>query len=131
MEVEEIKKEESMNKIRKVGVEKKKRGRKRIKEKARIEDQKKFFVDYSSDEKGHGVLVELINKANEKDFGREVVFKDLVDIGLKKLNEKDIEKIQDLTLAKMDKVEMSLAKYNKRTGENLSMGEYLVKQLKI
>lgn len=113
------------------GVQKKKRGRKRIKEKVTIKDQKKFFVDYSNEPKKHELVVKLITEVNKKEFGREVTFKDLVDFALKKVTDKDLEKIQEKTLGKMDKVHMQLEKHNLKHGTNLDLGEFLVKQLRI
>jgi hypothetical protein len=113
------------------GEEKKRRGRKRIKEKTTINDQKKFFVDYSTEPEKHELVVKLITQANQKKHGREVVFKDLVDVALAKLSSKDIERVQEETLGEMDKVQMLLEKHNEKHGTSLNMGEFLVKQLKI
>lgn len=44
-------KEEGTEIKNKEGIQKKKRGRKRIKEKVTIKDQKKFFVDYTNEPK--------------------------------------------------------------------------------
>jgi hypothetical protein len=124
-------KEEGTEIKNKEGIQKKKRGRKRIKEKVTIKDQKKFFVDYSNEPKKHELVVKLITEVNKKDFGREVTFKDLVDFALNKVTDKDLEKIQEMTLGKMDKVQMLLEKHNLKHGTNLDLGEFLVKQLKI
>ena len=95
MNIEEIEKAKTEERNKEGSTLKKKRGRKRIKEKPTILDQKKFFIDYSSEPKKHELVVKLINEANQKNFGKEVVFKDLVDFALKKLTAKDLEKIQE------------------------------------
>ncbi len=131
MNIEEIDKTKAEENKKEGSTIKKKRGRKRIKEKPTILDQKKFFIDYSSEPKKHELVVKLVNEANQKNFGKEVVFKDLVDFALKKLTTKDLEKIQESTLGEMDKVQMLLEKHNLKHGTNLTLGEFLVKQLKI
>ncbi|PJB52596.1 MAG: hypothetical protein CO099_11705, partial [Bdellovibrio sp. CG_4_9_14_3_um_filter_39_7] len=87
--------------------------------------------DYSLETKKHELVVKLINEVNQKKIGREVVFKDLVDYALMKITSKDLERIQESTLGEMDKVLMLLEKHNEKSGENLNLGEFLVRQLKI
>jgi hypothetical protein len=113
------------------GEVKKKKSKNKIKEEVLIKGKRKFYVDYSGDENMHGLVVELINKANDKKFGRTVVFKDLIDISLKKLTTSDIERVQKATLEEMDKVLMQLEIYNDKHKTNLKLGEYLVRQLKL
>ncbi len=122
MEVKEIKKEE---------FGKKKRGRKRIKEKSRIEDQKKFFIDYSRESKKHALVVKLIHEANKKEFGRDVEFKDLVDIALTKLGTKDLERIRENCLTNEQRLERACVEHNKKHGTNYGSADFAVKQLKI
>ena len=112
----------------------KKRGRrpKGVKEEFILnKDQTKFFVDLSKDKKILKDIMSLLEQANNKSYGREITFKDLSVYAVKKLNSKDIEKIQENSLSEMEKVERALDDYNSKNGESLSLGEYLVKQLKI
>jgi len=112
----------------------KKRGRKpkRVKEEFILnKDRTKFFVDLSKDKKILKDIMDLLEQANNKSYGKEITFKDLSIYAVKKLNSKDIEKIQESSLSEMEKVERALDDYNSRNGESLNLGEYLVKQLKI
>jgi len=112
----------------------KKRGRrpKGIKDELILnKDQTKFFVDLSKDKKILKDIMDLLEQANNKSYGKEITFKDLSIYAVKKLNSKDIEKIQENSLSEMEKVERALDDYNSKNGESLSLGEYLVKQLKI
>ena len=112
----------------------KKRGRrpKGVKEEFILnKDQTKFFVDLSKDKKILKDIMSLLEQANNKSYGKEITFKDLSVYAVKKLNSKDIEKIQENSLSEMEKVERALDDYNSKNGESLSLGEYLVKQLKI
>lgn len=115
-------------------VQKKKRGRKpkNLKEEYQINiDQSKFFVDLSKDKKTLEKVINLLIEANKKDYGKEISFKDLSLYAIGKLTSKDIEKIQEDSLSEMEKVEKVLDEYNQKNNSSLSLGEYLVKQLKI
>lgn len=94
-------------------------------------DQTKFFVDLSHDKVELSLIIELLGKANQKDYGREINFKDLVLFSVTKLTDKDLEKIQETTLSDMEKVERALIEFNKKNNSNLSLGEFLVKRLSI
>ncbi len=112
----------------------KKRGRKAKNQKKEFvinQEQTKFFVDLSSDKDGLSLIFGLLGKCNEKNYGKEIQFKDVVLYAVSKLNEKDIEKIQESSLSEMEKVERALDEYNKKNGSKLSMGEFLVKRLGI
>lgn len=113
---------------------KKKRGRKPKDEKTEYQinpDQTKFFVDLSKDKESLNKVFKLLEASNKKDYGREVTFKDLSLFGIDRISSKDIEKIQDMSLSKMEKVERALNEYNQKHGTKLSLGEFLVKKLSI
>jgi hypothetical protein len=110
----------------------KKRGRKPKNEKKEYvlnRDQTKFFIDYGDNKKELEIVFDLLVKANKKSLGRDIVFKDLAIFGLSKLNEKDLEKIQESSLTEMERVYRSLEDYNEKSGLRLSLGEYLSKKL--
>jgi len=112
---------------------KKKRGMHKNQKKELVikEDQTKFFVDLSHNKEGLDLIFGLLRKCNEKDFGKEILFKDLCLYAVNKLTDKDIEKVQEGSLSEMEKVERALYEHNKKSGTNLSMGEFLVKRLGI
>jgi hypothetical protein len=110
------------------------RGRKaknQAKDMAKLKEQTKFFVDLSQEQESLDLIFDLLRKCNEKDFGKEILFKDLCLYAVSKLTDKDIEKIQEGSLSEMEKVERALYEHNKKSGTNLSMGEFLVKRLGI
>ena len=112
----------------------KKRGRRLKNEKKEYvvnRDQTKFFVDLSSDKKQLDMVFDLLLRVNGKDYGREILFKDLALFGLSKLVDKDIEKIQETSLGEMEKVQRALDDFNLKNKESLSLGEFLVKKLNI
>lgn len=111
-----------------------KRGRRPKNEKKEYvlnKEQMKFILDLSDDKETREIIFDLLIKANKKDHGREIQFKDLVILSLAKLNEKDIEKLQEASLTEMEKVERTLQEYNRKNSLNLSMGEFLMKKLGI
>ena len=77
------------------------------------------------------MIFNLLETANKKEYGREILFKDIALYGISRITNKDIEKIQELSLSEMEKVERSLDEYNKKNGTKLTLGEYLVKKLSI
>jgi hypothetical protein len=131
METEENNKKEEVKNKKEESTLKKKRGRKRINPRPTINEQKKFFIDYTNESKKHELVIRLVNEANNKEYGREITFKDLVDCALEKLTSRDIEKVKENSLGEMDKVNMQLEKHNLKHGTSLTLGEFLVKQLKI
>ena len=114
------------------GREQKKRGRKK-QEKA--EDKKveknKFFVDLGSDKDVLCLMKKLLGEANNKSYGREIIFRDLVIHAIPKLNSKDLERIQDQSLTEMERVKRLLDEHNEKNKTTLTLGEFLVKKLSI
>lgn len=112
----------------------KKRGRRpknQIKEVSINQEQTKFFIDLSNEKESLDLIFGLLKKCNEKDYGRIILFKDLCLYAVTKLTDKDIEKIQETSLGEMEKVQRALDEHNKKTGQILTLGEYLVKKLGI
>lgn len=137
---------ESVEKLKGIGSEinkevkvvKRGRGRKKIKEETKIEDKKKFFLDYSKDEKNHQQICEILREANKselgvnnKKLGREILIKDIVDYLLPRVTKKDIEAIKEMGLGLMDKVELQYLQHIKKNNLKISFEEYLAKELKI
>jgi hypothetical protein len=115
-------------------VSSKKRGRKpknQISEYVLNKERSKFFVDLSSEKVELDLIFGLLERANNKDYGREITFKDLALYSVTKIMDKDLEKIQESTLSDMEKVERALIEFNKKNNSNLTLGEFLVKRLSI
>ena len=120
--------------INRDGKEEKKRGRKSKKKEGeeRKEEQKnKFFVVFGDDQEVLLLVTKLLSEANNKAYGREINFRDLVIYAIPKLNSKDIEKIQDQSLNEMERVKRLLDEHNEKNKTSLSLGEFLVKKLNI
>lgn len=112
----------------------KKRGRKPKNQKKEFiinQEQTKFFVDLSSDKDSLGLIFDLLEKCNQKNYGKEIQFKDVALYAISKVSDKDVERIQELSLSEMEKVERALDEFNKKNNLKLSMGEFLVKRLGI
>ena len=125
---------ELINLGNKVNDAKKKRGRKRKDEKRELvnnKDQNKFFVDVSKETDNKELISKMLVQANQKDYGREITFKDLVLAALSKLTIKDIEKLQENCLSEMEKVQRALTEFNKKNESHLTLGEFLVRKLGI
>lgn len=123
---------EEKTKAKKVLAKKRGRRPKNFKEEYQINtDQSKFFVDLSKDRPGLEMVFKLLESANQKDYGREITFKDLALFGIEKITPKDLERLQDNSLSEMEKVKRALDEYNKKNGTQMNLGEFLVKKLSI
>lgn len=111
--------------------QKKKRGSRKTQEQEanEVKDQDKFFIDVSKNEEQKQMIQNLLNQANNKDHGREIILKDLVLVSLPKITTKEIERLQENSLTEMEKVSKALDEYNKKAEVKLTLGEFLVKKL--
>jgi len=110
----------------------KKRGRRKkdeAQEQHEPKDQNKYFIDVSKNKEQRELIQIILNQANNKNYGREIILKDLVLIALPKITAKDIEKLQESSLSEMERVSMALDEYNKKSEVKLTLGEFLVKKL--
>ena len=94
-------------------------------------EKSKFFIDVSKDNETRDLIGKLLNEANNKTYGREIILKDLMILALPKLTPKDIERIQENALTDMEKIERLLAEHNEKNKTTMSLGEFLVKKLNI
>ena len=90
------------------------------------EDQRKFAADLGDEDEGRQLVLDLLMKANSKQFGREIIFKDLVVFAFGKLTDKDIIKIQENSLTNKEKAERVVAEYNQKHGTKLTLEEYVL-----
>lgn len=112
----------------------KKRGRKpknQTRETVINKEQSKFFVDLSNEKDSLSLIFDFLLKCNEKNYGRPILFKDICIYAVSKLTDKDVDKIQEVSLSEMEKVQRALDDYNKKNGQKLELGEFLVKKLGI
>jgi|GEM_PF-923284 len=111
---------------------KRKRGRRKndeAKELSETKDQDKFFIDVSKSKEQKELIQGVLNQANNKNYGREIILKDLVLIALPKITSKEIERLQENSLSEMERVSRALDEYNKKADVKLTLGEFLVKKL--
>ena len=112
----------------------KKRGRKvknQTKEVVINKEQTKFFVDLSNEPESLSLIFDFLLSANEKNYGKPILFKDICLYAVGKLTAKDIEKIQEKSLTEMEKVGRALDEYNLKNKTKLTLGEFLIKKLNI
>ncbi|NOT79960.1 MAG: hypothetical protein HOP07_13275 [Bacteriovoracaceae bacterium] len=120
--------------IKEVVSTKKKGGKKKEKsdEEKIIEDQQyKFFVDLRHEQEALEQVLKILKDANNKSYGREILFRDLAIYSVPKLTTKDIEKIQEGSLTEMERVQRLLDEHNEKSKTHLSLGEFLVKKLNL
>lgn len=119
--------------VREEGVER--RGRKKkdkkLEENNEVDSQYKFFVDLRHEKEVLEQILKMLKTANNKNYGKELTFKDLAVYAVTKLTAKDLEKIQEGSLSEMERVQRLLDEHNQKNEIKLSLGEFLVKKLNI
>ena len=101
------------------------------KKKEKKREKEKFYIDLSGEKKASEDVRNLLKVANQKDYGREILFKDLAMLGICKISSEDIEQLQKKSLSEMEKVEIARAKFNQENQANLTLGEFLVRELEL
>ena len=119
--------------VREEGMER--RGRKKkdkkLEENNEVDSQYKFFVDLRHEKEVLEQILKMLKTANNKNYGKELTFKDLAVYAVPKLTAKDLEKIQEGSLSEMERVQRLLDEHNQKNEIKLSLGEFLVKKLNI
>lgn len=124
--------QEVEDKTRGMGI--KKRGRrKKTDEKMRMEikDQNKYMIDVAKDSELREMIVNALKLANNKDYGKEIQVKDVLEILLPKLTNKEIEKLQENSLTEKEKIHKAHIEFNKKNNLYLSFNEFLIRRLGI
>ena len=88
-------------------------------------EQEKFYVDLSKSRKMLEKVQKILVEANDKEFGEEVTFRELAIAGIKKLTDKDIEKIRDNSISFKEKLEIEFNKYKESNEEDIDFWEFL------
>jgi len=112
----------------------KKRGRKAKGEKRKFvlnREQKKFVVDLSKDKKSLEMVFNALVNVNNKNFGEQIVFRELAVLGISKLNSKDFEKLQKASISYDEMLDNAFLEYKTKSGKKISYAEFLVKELKL
>ncbi len=128
---------DKINKIKEeygIGIGDKKKERRAKNQKKEVvikKEQSKFFVDVSEEKEIRDLIFSILEKANKKEHGREITFKDLCLLALPKITDKDIERLQESSLSEMEKVNRALNEFNQKNSTALTLGEFLVKRLGI
>lgn len=88
-----------------------------------------FTLEDREEEKA--LIQELLNKANDKDYGEEIKVQDLILMGLKGLTDKNIEKLKEMSITPKQRL---IKAYNDAVNnENFkgSFEEYLCAKAKL
>lgn len=76
-------------------------------------------------------LTSLLKTLNAKDKGGVITATDIILYFSSRASTRDIKRLQEASLSPWDKIEGSLASFNKTKNLNLTLEEYLSKKLKI
>jgi len=101
------------------------------KDEKKRKEKGKYIADLRKDKEGREIINKVLDEANNKSLGREILFKDIVLMAFTKITPKDIEKLQENSLTEMERVERLLTEHNKKNNSSMSLGEYLVRKLNL
>ncbi len=92
--------------------------------------QDRFFIDVSGDDESLKMIHSLLKDVNDKKYGRKIILKDLLLVGLSKLKVKDLERIKETSLSATDLVKRKADEYNKAHGTTFGLYDYIEVMLK-
>lgn len=76
-------------------------------------------------------LSEVLNQCNKKDFGKKIKKSDVISCALRKLGEKNISEIQEMSFSLSDRIKLAHEEFNKKNKTSHSFEEFLAMKLKI
>lgn len=78
------------------------------------ENLKRVIINLKDAKEDEDLLKEILSKANQKEFGREVTAQDIFSMGLRNMTDKHIEKLKENSLSFTQRIERdwTLAKKN-------------------
>ena len=94
-------------------------------------NRQRLVIDRNRTPQTHATAIKLLIAANRKERGRPVTFDHLAALALSKVTAADIERLKNESLSDMDRVSLKLSEYNRRHKTNLTLGQFLVQELKI
>lgn len=82
----------------------------------------KYTFDGAGKEDAVGTLVKFLKDCNEKDYGRKVTVSDIIARGIRKLDSKDMELLQEQSMGLKDSLRQ---KYKSEKGVEASDDEFI------
>ena len=115
----------------KLEINKKKRGPKKNGElrEIKLSESGRYYVDVSDNQEVQELIKKMLLDANNKTFGQKITLREVIILALSKINSKDIEKLQEASISKREKVQRALDDYNSKNEVKLKMEDFLLKRL--
>ena len=95
------------------------------------QNRQRLVIDRNRTPQTHATAIRLLAAANKKERGRAVTFDHLAALALSKVTAADVERLKNESLSDMDKVNLKLNDHNRRHKTQLTLGQFLVQELKI
>lgn len=73
----------------------------------------------------------ILERANDKKFGKKVAPVDVIRLAVQKINEADISKLQEESFDKWDKIKLEHQKFCEKSGDSICFEDFLMRKLKI
>ena len=115
----------------KLEINKKKRGPKKNGElrEIKLSESGRYYVDVSDNQEVQELIKKMLLDANNKTFGQKITLREVIILALSKITSKDIEKLQEASISKREKVQRALDDYNSKNEVKLKMEDFLLKRL--
>lgn len=89
------------------------------------ENLKRVIINLKDSREDEELLQDLLLKANQKEFGKEVTAQDIFSMGLRIFNEKHIEKLKENSLSISQRIERDWILAKKNENYNGSLEEFI------
>lgn len=89
------------------------------------ENLKRVIINLKDAKEDEELLKDILVKANQKEFGREVTAQDIFSMGLRIMNEKHIEKLKENSLSFTQRIERDWVLAKKNDKYNGSLEDFI------
>lgn len=92
---------------------------------------KRIVVTFKDKQEDANFILQMLSKANDKDYGDPVTSQDLIMMGLRSLTDKHIEKLKEGSLNPRQRIEKAYKEAIEKDGFNGTLDEYICSRARI
>lgn len=97
----------------------------------RSQPMKRIVMTFKDKQEDAIFISQMLNKANEKDYGDPVTPQDLFMMGIRSLNEKHIERLKEGSLNPRQRIEKAYKEASEKEGFKGTLDEFICSRAKI
>lgn len=92
---------------------------------------KRIVMTFKDKQEDASYILQMLSKANDKDYGDPITPQDLIMMGLRSLNDKHIEKLKESSLNPRQRIEKAYKEAIDKGGFNGTLDEFICSRAKI